>query len=166
METESSTNGMGDFLVSREGKITVTVIAVLVLGVAGYIGWTAPTTPADYQPAESTSTLPLTNPLIRVNVPEPNAFIRSPLTVSGEARGNWYFEASFPVRLLDADGTVLAALPAQAQDDWMTEAFVPFKVTLIFKTPKGTTGTLVFVKDNPSGDSARDDEIRVPVRFR
>lgn len=166
METEIDPNGPGEFLVSREGKIVLTIIVVFVLSIAGYIGWTAPTMPAGYQATEATRTPPAANPLIRVEVPRQNAMVRSPFSVSGEARGTWYFEASFPVRLLDADGTVLAATPAQAQGDWMTDAFVPFKVTLTFKEPKGVTGVLVLKKDNPSGDPARDDEIRIPVRFR
>src|SRR6185436_520379 len=55
--------------------------------------------------------------------------VSSPLTVTGEARGNWYFEASFPAVLVDWDGKIIAQLPAQAQGDWMTQEFVPFSVT-------------------------------------
>lgn len=57
---------------------------------------------------------------IIVDSPAPNAVISSPLTVTGTARGTWYFEASFPVRLLDDLGNELAVAPAQAQGDWMT----------------------------------------------
>ena len=89
----------------------------------------------------------------------------SPLVVTGKARGTWYFEASFPARLLDADSNVLAAVPAQAQGDWMTEDFVPFKAVLEFTTPKTAAGTLVLAKDNPSGLPEHEDEIRIPVRF-
>ena len=85
--------------------------------------------------------------------------------VEGEARGTWFFEASFPVRLLDGNGVELAVAPAQAQDDWMTEEFVPFAVRLQFFAPITATGTLVFEKDNPSGLPEHADELRVPVRF-
>src|SRR3989344_5192810 len=49
--------------------------------------------------------------------------VASPLTIEGRARGTWYFEASFPVELLDAAGKQLVILPAQAKDEWMTENF-------------------------------------------
>ena len=103
--------------------------------------------------------------LIRVTVPLANAVVTSPLVVAGEARGVWYFEASFPVRLLDGNGNVLAQVPAQAQGEWMTKEFVPFKATLTFSSPTGANGTLVLQKDNPSGLSVHDDSISIPVRF-
>lgn len=103
--------------------------------------------------------------LIRVTSPRPNDTIASPLIVEGEARGTWYFEASFPIRILDANGTELGIVPAQAQSDWMTENFVPFKATLSFNAPATQTGTLIFQKDNPSGLPEHDDELRVPVKF-
>src|ERR1035437_6951636 len=89
--------------------------------------------------------------IIKVSSPLPNSTIKSPLTVTGVARGNWYFEASFPVRLYDANGKELVATPAQAKGDWMTTEFVPFEVTLNFTKPTTATGTLVLQKDNPSG---------------
>jgi hypothetical protein len=91
--------------------------------------------------------------------------VTSPLTVEGKARGGWYFEASFPVELKDANGKVLFQGPAQAQGDWMTSDFVPFKVTLTFTKPTTKTGTLTLKKDNPSGDPVRDDSISIPVTF-
>lgn len=103
--------------------------------------------------------------LIRVTSPTVNAVVSSPLKITGEARGNWYFEASFPVKLLDANGKQLAIAPAQAQGEWMTTEFVPFEVTLTFATPTTSTGTLVLEKDNPSGEARFDDSISIPVRF-
>ena len=91
--------------------------------------------------------------------------MQSPLTVKGEARGNWYFEASFPVRLFDADDKELAVIPAQAKGEWMTTEFVPFEITLNFSRPKTATGVLVLEKDNPSGLPEYDDSISIPVRF-
>lgn len=104
--------------------------------------------------------------LIVLTLPQPNTIVTSPLELTGEARGNWYFEASFPVKLLDADGNVLAQIPAQAQGDWMTENFVPFKTTLEFTAPATDTGTLVLEKDNPSGLPEHADSLIVPVKFR
>lgn len=103
--------------------------------------------------------------LIQVKSPRPNDTIRSPLTVYGEARGYWFFEASFPVRILDANGKELVVVPAQAEGEWMTEIFVPFRVTLVFPSPTTETGTLVLEKDNPSGLPEHADELRMPIRF-
>lgn len=104
--------------------------------------------------------------LIKVDAPLPNQEITSPLLVSGQARGYWFFEASFPVRLLDGSGKEIAAKPAEAQDEWMTEDFVPFKAVLEFKTPSMDFGTLVLEKNNPSGLPEKADELRVSVRFK
>jgi len=102
---------------------------------------------------------------IKVTKPTPNQVIQSPLAVEGEARGTWYFEASFPVKLLDANGNVIAASPAQAQSDWMTDNFVPFKVQIEFKKPATSTGVLVLEKDNPSGLPKNAAKIEIPIRF-
>jgi len=103
--------------------------------------------------------------LIRVTSPMQNEVIESPLTVTGEARGYWYFEASFPVELVDSNGTQLALKPAMAKGEWMTEEFVPFEVTLEFGKPTTNTGILILHKDNPSGLVENDDELRIPVKF-
>lgn len=103
--------------------------------------------------------------LVYVEGPLPGTQVKSPLVVSGRARGNWYFEASFPVKLLDGNGNVLALAPAQAQGDWMTTNYVPFSVTLTFPTPVTATGTLILQKDNPSGEPQNDDFVSIPVTF-
>ncbi len=102
---------------------------------------------------------------VEVTSPQPNGVVTSPLTVSGRARGTWYFEASFPVRLLDGNGNEIAIAPAQAQSDWMTTEFVPFIVTLTFAAPSTDEGILVLEKDNPSGLPEHAAEVRIPVRF-
>ena len=79
----------------------------------------------------------------------------------------WYFEASFPITLLSAAGSVIAQTTGQAQTDWMQSGvYIPFTATLTFTKPaSGTTGTLLFKNDNPSGDPSKDIEFRVPVKF-
>lgn len=117
--------------------------------------------PPTVEPAPS-----LENPLIHVTSPLPSATISSPLTITGEARGYWYFEASFPVELTDVDGNTLAQGIAQAQSDWMTEDFVPFVATLTFTPPIGDThGFLLLKKDNPSGEPANDAMMQIPILF-
>jgi hypothetical protein len=102
---------------------------------------------------------------IRLDAPAPQALVRSPLEIRGEARGGWFFEASFPVKLLDASGHVLAQTHADAQGEWMTEAFVPFRAQLEFAAPSAQSGTLVLEKSNPSDLPQNAGELRVPVRF-
>lgn len=102
---------------------------------------------------------------IRVNSPLPNQVIKSPLIITGEARGTWFFEADFPVKLLDENGKEIAVHYAQALGDWMTEDFVPFQAEINFEKPGTSTGVLILEKDNPSGLPEHDDELIIPVRF-
>ncbi len=104
--------------------------------------------------------------MIEVSSPLANAQITSPLTIIGRARGGWYFEASFPIELRNQNNVLIGNAIAQAQSDWMTANFVPFMTVLAFPhQPAGSTGTLVFKKDNPSGEPQNDDSITVPVQF-
>lgn len=107
------------------------------------------------------------NDLIVVETPVPGTTISSPLLVRGKARGNWYFEASFPIDVLAADGTVVGQGFATAQGEWMTEEFVPFTGSITFTAPvqEMKSGIIVFKKDNPSGLSEHDDSVSVPVQF-
>jgi len=103
--------------------------------------------------------------LINVTTPTPNQEISSPLVIAGSARGNWYFEASFSIKLYDENNNLIAQTTAQAQGDWMTNDFVPFKAELKFISQAGTNGRLVLEKDNPSGLPENADQLSLPVRF-
>jgi len=106
--------------------------------------------------------------LIRVTSPRSGETISSPFTVIGEARGNWFFEASFPVLLTDWDGKILAQGVAQAKGDWMTTDYVPFTATLMYITDAQTysdKGTLILKKDNPSGLPENDNALEIPVHI-
>jgi hypothetical protein len=82
--------------------------------------------------------------LLRIDSPSPNPKVKigSPIEISGLAKGNWYFEASFPVQVLDEDGTVLGSDIGQAQSDWMTTDFVPFSGEISFSKPKAKPAVL------------------------
>lgn len=103
--------------------------------------------------------------LINVERPKPGAIVTSPLLINGMARGYWYFEASFPVRIFDDHGIELGVAIAQAGGDWMTKEFVPFAAILEFKKPSTEKGVLVLQKDNPSGLPEHDAELRIPIGF-
>lgn len=102
---------------------------------------------------------------IQISNPRPNQQITSPLKVTGQARGAWYFEATFPVKLYDANDTLLAEGFATADGEWMTEEFVPFTAELTFEKPSTDTGTLVINNANPSGLSENEKELVMPVSF-
>lgn len=107
----------------------------------------------------------VSNQPIRVRNVSDNQVIESPFVVRGEARGNWYFEATFPITLLDANGKKLAETYATAQGEWMTESFVPFISEPLTFTSATATGTLVINNANASGLPENSKELRIPVRF-
>jgi len=115
--------------------------------------------------------------LIRLSSPRPNDIIESPLVITGEARGYWFFEASFPVSLTNWDGLIIAEGIATAKGEWMTEGFVPFEATLEFSMEEGSVpgidnvfyknnGSLILQKDNPSGLPEHDDALEIPIFFK
>lgn len=117
------------------------------------------------------------NSSILIYYPKSNDTISSPLVIKGEARGNWFFEATAPAVLVDWDGLIIAegyiqANPPAGGGDWMTENFVEFEGTLEFKKPEmaektdfGKNGALILKKDNPSGLLENDDFVEIPIRF-
>lgn len=104
--------------------------------------------------------------LIRLSTPRPNQVIESPMQIVGEARGTWFFEADFPVKLFDDNGFLLGVTPAKALGDWMTEDFVTFNATLPFAVSSTPKGRLVLEKDNPSGLPEHADELIIPIHFK
>lgn len=103
--------------------------------------------------------------LIRLSSPTPGETVSSPLSISGEARGYWFFEASAPVEILDSAGKILGVGYVTTIGEWMTEEFVQFAGELVFDNPGVGTGKLVLKKDNPSGLPEHDDMIYFPVNF-
>lgn len=98
--------------------------------------------------------------------------ISSPLTLSGEARGQWFFEGSFPIFLTNWDGLIIYEGFASANGEWMTTEFVPFSTSITFTSPYQPgdpdfmkNGTLILKKDNPSDLPELDDALEIPIRF-
>ena len=121
----------------------------------------------------ATST-PALSDLIVVDSPKPNAIVFNPITIKGKARGTWYFEAVFPIQLVDQDGVVRGTGQAQAQGNWMTTEFVPYTATINFTpwflfncaTKSGCymPAFILLKKDNPSGLPQNEAELKIPVR--
>jgi hypothetical protein len=127
----------------------------------------APTVPADVQ-----AQIDAKADMIVVESPAGMEVVTSPLTLTGQARGNWFFEASAPVTLVNWDGLIIAEGFVTADGDWMTTEFVPFTGTLEFTSPFKDgdqefmkRGSLIFKKDNPSGLPENDDAVEIPVLF-
>ncbi len=121
---------------------------------------------AEHVPIEQLPPAQYEDENVRLDTPFPDSVVASPLKVSGLARGTWFFEASFPVKLVDEVGNLIVQGHAQADGEWMTENFVPFQATLNFSAPTVATGYLVLEKDNPSGLVENAEEIRIKVRFK
>ena len=83
----------------------------------------------------------------------------------GEARGNWYFEASFPIEVRDSAGTVIGTGIGQPVGgaDWMTEDFVPFSAEIEIPETFIGEAVLTLKNDNPSGLPENDRAISFPL---
>ncbi len=53
--------------------------------------------------------------VLTIDAPSSGSVVTSPLSIKGSARGTFYFEASFPIQLQDANHQEIAVVPAQAQ---------------------------------------------------
>lgn len=96
----------------------------------------------------------------KLNIP-----VESPLSVSGQATGPWFFEASFTAEIQDENGTVLGEGVMTAEENWMTEELVPFQGEIEFSNPTTASGLLVFKSANPSGLPENQKRISFPIRF-
>ncbi len=99
---------------------------------------------------------------IQIEKPKSGDTASSPLEIDGRAKGSWFFEGQFPIKLIDGNGLVLATGQAKALGDWANEDTVPFRAILEFSVPASASATLVFSQDDPSGQS-NAEEIKVPV---
>ena len=143
--------------------ILITVLVILA-GVALFVIPAKAPTPSTNTAATTLASIP---DLITVNSPEVGANISSPVSISGQARGTWFFEAQAPAQLEDASSSIIVESPLQVDGNWQTNDFVPFSLTLSFPAqPAGSHGTLVLKNDNPSGDPANQKEIDIPVIFK
>lgn len=148
--------------------LLIVVIGLLLIGV-GYFFWkdeSKPETEILTQDEQSQVSEPINHPLITVESPAQNSVISSPLEINGQARGQWYFEATFPIDLYDGNNQKLAEGFATAQGDWMTTEYTPFTAQLNFETPTTPDGKLVFRRSNPSGLPENDDQLEIPIKFQ
>lgn len=103
--------------------------------------------------------------MVRFDHPQSGQVIQSPLRVQGGARGMWYFEGSFPIKLLSDKEGVITDHYVMADSEWMTEDFVSFSTQIPFSHPEGASGRLVLERSNPSGRPERAQEVGIPIQF-
>jgi hypothetical protein len=109
--------------------------------------------------------------LIIVSSPLPESTVgASPVVVKGRARGNWFFEASAPVNIVNWDGLIIGEGYMTVDDgyDWMTTEYVPFTGTISYDaTQLGPYkyGWIILKKDNPSGEPQFDNALEFKIFF-
>ena len=131
------------------------IIALVVLLAAVVLGGVLIASP-------SPSGSPFVSEKVKVTLPFPGATVLREFIVTGEARGVWFFEASFPVEVRDPEGNVVGRGLATAEGEWMTEEFVPFSAPVTIENYSGPA-TLVLIKDNPSGLPEHDDSVSFQI---
>ncbi len=102
---------------------------------------------------------------IRVEQPVSDAGVNSPMTISGKARGSWFFEGQFFSELVTQSGSTVATTTLTTSENWMTEDFVPFSGEIEFEAPNVEEGKLLLKKANPSGLKENEEIVSVPVKF-
>lgn len=104
---------------------------------------------------------------IEIYSPLKGEAISNPLEIKGKAKGAWFFEASFPIYIVDDKGNDLGQGIATAIDDWMTTDFVNFEAEINFAIPiYAKTGFIIFNRDNPSGLPENDFSYKYPITFK
>lgn len=152
-------------------KTTYSIVIVGLIIIVGFFAFSGNQKsivveiPVQTPPVEEATTTKDISYLIQVATPTPAMFVTSPMEISGKARGFWFFEASFPAKIVDANGTELAAFSIETTDDWMTEEFVNFNTTIPFTTSTTATGSLILQKSNPSGESQNEEILLIPITF-
>ncbi len=140
--------------------IGIIIIVALAAGFVMYRNVMAPTAEEQQVPSTEQPQHEVTLTNLKVNQE-----VESPLQIDGTAPGNWFFEASFPITIVDANGKVLGSTTAHAQGDWMTSNSVQFTAKLLFQAAATKTGKIIFANDNPSGLPENQKTFEIPVTF-
>ncbi len=124
------------------------------------------TSPSTVTPEKKEVSNDTINDLLRVTHPAEGQLITSPLEITGEARGYWFFEATASVELLDGNMDQVVEKYITATGEWMTEDWVPFSDTINFEFPSTANGYLIMHKANASGLEEHAMSDTIPVKFR
>ncbi len=133
------------------------------------VATSTPEKPVTHEPVPSNPTPTAPQPLsarVKLTSPQKNTSVGATFLAKGEAPGNWFFEATFPVQVRDKDGNVIGRTHANAQGDWMTTEQVAFTATVNIEGGYTGPATLVLMRDNPSGLPENDDAVEIPITIQ
>ena len=142
-------------------RITIALVVLFVVVILGAVLIATPT-PISGPNGDTQEEGRFISENVKVSSPRPDSTVLKTFTVIGEARGTWYFEASFSIFIIDANGVKVGQGIAQAAENWMTEDFVPFTAQVTVENSPGPA-ILVLLKDNPSGLPENDDSVSFPI---
>lgn len=94
--------------------------------------------------------------------------ITSPLLLTGTAPGNWFFEATAPVTIVNRDWLIIGEWYITSMIDWMTTDIIPFSGSATFTRDPLTpypSWYIILRRDNPSWEAINDAYIEIPVLF-
>ena len=140
--------------------------SIVIMAVLSWLLIATPVHAPTIEPVAATSTAATNPPLhdrVVVTSPKSGSTVTNTFDVTGEAPGNWYFEATFPIQVRDPNDNIIGRIGASAQGDWMTTAQVPFKGTIYLDGTYTGPATLILLKDNPSGLPENDDSLEIPI---
>ncbi len=150
---------------TKTGLVFFTIL-ILILGLIGFAIFQFVTGSYSLEDNENIDgDFLVLNNYVKVKTPRPEDTLKTPLLVEGQARGNWFFEGSFPIKILGNTGKELGVGIAQAEGEWMTKDFVPFSATIDFVSPSEGDGKIVFIKDNPSGLPENDNKVEMEIKL-
>lgn len=155
---------MNKVIVGALGLIGFVAAAILYTGTGQFTAGVTelPETPAPIQPqAPALTTNGPLSQQITLDAPATQQAGKK-FAVSGKAPGPWYFEASFPIFVTDAQDNKIATSYGQAQSDWMTTDLVPFTAQIDVGAYTGPA-TVHLLRDNPSGMPENDDSASFQV---
>lgn len=101
--------------------------------------------------------------MVQVTAPRPGDEVGQTFTVEGQARGPWFFEASFAVFVESEAGEQIGGGIATAQGEWMTEEFVPFEAEISLDETYAGRAQLILEKQNASGLPENVDSVYFPI---
>ena len=138
------------------------VVGIVVLFVVVVLGAVLIAAPSPESVSDGNDTEPFVSENVIVTSPLPNETVPRTFRVAGKARGNWFFEASFPLQVRDPDNNNVGGGIAMTSDNWMTTEFVPFEGKVMVENYSGPA-RLVLLKDNPSGLPENEDSVEFPI---
>ncbi len=152
-------------------KVFTVFLILLIIGLTSLLSWyyfgrssNLPTTADNTQ--TSTPVVEHKKGLVLDSLKE-NDTIASPFKITGYVNGEGWggFEGQVgSVSLYDINNNLLDIKPLTAVTDWMTST-VYFEANLEFVTNVPQQAWVIFKNENPSGDSARDKEVDIPVKL-